>query len=201
MPMTKICTKCNIDLELKMFSRKKSIKSGFRGVCKKCDKLYRDSNIQTIGEYRKQYQKENKDKRKLYLEENKESIKITRDIWRSCNRDKLNASTANRRAAKLQRTAPWSDKVAIRSLYAEARELEKQTGTKYHLDHIDPLQGDLVSGLHVENNLQILTEEQNCSKSNKFTPYCVDMRTGKVEYFEFDGCSDYFEPFLAVTTA
>lgn len=75
---------------------------------------------------------------------------------------------SKRRAAILKRTPPWANQGAIRKIYDEALKLEKETGLVYHVDHIVPLQGRLVSGLHVENNLQILTEGENISKSNRY---------------------------------
>lgn len=80
-------------------------------------------------------------------------------------------SKARRRAAKLQRTPPWFNeghKQQIREMIMERDRLTKETGIKHHLDHIIPLQGKNVSGLHVPWNLQILTESENCSKSNFF---------------------------------
>ena len=38
----------------------------------------------------------------------------------------------------------------------------------HHVDHIIPLHGKLVSGLHVESNLQVITQAANCTKSNKY---------------------------------
>ena len=84
------------------------------------------------------------------------------------NKEVNNAQKAKQRAAKLSRTPCWltkEDQQAIKDLYAEAQELEKLTGIKYHVDHEIPLQGLLVSGLHVPNNLQIITATENCSKS------------------------------------
>ena len=73
-----------------------------------------------------------------------------------------------RRTAKLQRTPPWADLEAIRLIYKEAARLECETGIAHHVDHFYPLQGYLVSGLHVETNLQILTAAENIRKSNDF---------------------------------
>lgn len=75
---------------------------------------------------------------------------------------------AKRRAAKMLRTPAWADPVAIQRFYDEAHRLTVATGKTHHVDHDYPLQGKLVSGLHVENNLQILTGAENSRKRNHF---------------------------------
>ncbi len=75
---------------------------------------------------------------------------------------------AKRRAARLRRTPIWADQNAIRALYAAARALTRSTGVEHHVDHDVPLQGRLVSGLHVHHNLQILTGRENSRKKNRF---------------------------------
>lgn len=59
-------------------------------------------------------------------------------------------------------TVSWADISKIKEIYTKCPE-------GYHVDHIIPLQGELVCGLHVENNLQYLLAEDNIKKSNKFT--------------------------------
>jgi len=78
------------------------------------------------------------------------------------------AGVAKRRAAKLRRTPPWADHRAIRRVYEEARRLTNETGIPHHVDHVTPLCGRAVSGLHVETNLQIIPGSENCRKHNRF---------------------------------
>lgn len=63
--------------------------------------------------------------------------------------------------AKRKQMPIWADEQKIKDIYANRPE-------GYHVDHIVPLQGELVSGLHVENNLQYLTPKQNLSKHNYY---------------------------------
>lgn len=69
-----------------------------------------------------------------------------------------------RRAAKSKRTPAWSNLDKISEIYKECPD-------GYHVDHIIPLRGKLVSGLHVPENLQYLTAADNLRKKNKFIPY------------------------------
>jgi hypothetical protein len=62
----------------------------------------------------------------------------------------------------------WADKEKINEIYLRARELTALTGIRHEVDHIIPSNHELVCGLHCEFNLQILSKDQNCQKSNKF---------------------------------
>ena len=143
-------------------------------------KAYRLANKEKIAERTKDWRAVNKEKRteaqkvrkkeydKAYRSANKEQTLDYAKTYYQDNKDIMGAKTAKRRAAKLERTVAWSDADAIKSLYTEAHRLTAETGEQHHVDHIIPLQGVLVSGLHVENNLQVLTAYANLSKSNTF---------------------------------
>jgi hypothetical protein len=66
-------------------------------------------------------------------------------------------------------TPKWANKDAIKEFYKEAKRLTKETGILHHVDHIVPLRHPLVCGLHVENNLRVISYFENNQKSNYFT--------------------------------
>ena len=77
------------------------------------------------------------------------------------------AKAMRRKAAKLKATPSWADQEKIAAIYAEAARLTAETGIRHEVDHIFPLQSKLCCGLHVHNNLQILTKLDNLRKGNK----------------------------------
>lgn len=90
--------------------------------------------------------------------------------WKKKNRGRNTAIMAKRRADKLQRTPAWltgEQLIAMRKLYSQAEWLTRITGVKWHVDHIVPLKGKNVSGLHIPDNLQVLPARENLKKSNK----------------------------------
>jgi hypothetical protein len=106
-----------------------------------------------------------------WRQENREIAKEYTAWWQKENSDKVCGYSNNRRAAKINRTPPWltpEHHLQIGGFYLLAKEMEKQLGEKYEVDHIVPLKGKTVSGLHVPWNLKILTKSKNCSKNNNF---------------------------------
>lgn len=91
-----------------------------------------------------------------------------RKKWNRENRAYKTAHTAQYRLSKEQRTPAWADLSKILEFYKESRRLTLETGIIHHVDHIIPLHGKNVSGLHVETNLQVITATQNISKFNKY---------------------------------
>ena len=68
---------------------------------------------------------------------------------------------------KVQQATPvWADLEKIRKLYKKAKQMTKDFGVQYSVDHVIPLRGEFVWGLHVHNNLQIVLHEVNMRKGN-----------------------------------
>lgn len=103
--------------------------------------------------------------------EQPEQIRAAKKLYAQRNRAVLNAAAARRKAAKLKRTPKWLtqfDKLKIKCIYSIAAMLTRVNKEPWHVDHIVPLQGDLVSGLHVPSNLQVMRGVENIAKKNKF---------------------------------
>lgn len=80
--------------------------------------------------------------------------------WKKDNKESYNAYLASRKKRIKQATPIWADLDAIRDFYYNRPE-------GYHVDHIIPINGRFISGLHVLNNLQYLPAVDNLKKSNK----------------------------------
>ena len=74
---------------------------------------------------------------------------------------------AKSRANKLKQTPPWSDMKKVRKIYDLCHEMNKTSTCNFQVDHIYPIQGENVKGLHVWYNLMIIPARMNQSKANK----------------------------------
>lgn len=171
MEIVKVCSSCKIALGLHAFSKDNRKESGLRSNCKGCNKAYKEANKCKIAEYDKANSSRFAERKKSWCKENKDKVAEFKKNWQKANPAKVNANTAKRRAAKINATPKWltkEDYNQMQSFYTEAQQLTLSTGIQHQVDHIYPLQGKTVSGLHVPSNLQVLTATDNISKSNKF---------------------------------
>jgi len=114
-------------------------------------------------------------KARASLREPIESTAEQRRLWRAekkrnflHNRDKLKARTSLNRAKRLKRAPKWANLKKIERIYMLAQWASRFTNEPLEVDHIIPLQGEMVSGLHVEDNLQIIPRSENRRKKNKW---------------------------------
>ena len=176
---TKHCTKCGTDKELSEFCKFKLSKDGLQSNCKSCMKAYatayRKANPDRMKAASKKWAEANPDKvkaaTKKWQQNNPDKVAAKSKKWQKANLDKVSAITAKRRASKLNATPAWltPDQLSeIQQHYQVAKDLETMTGEVCHVDHIVPLQGENVCGLHVPWNLQVLTASDNMSKGNRY---------------------------------
>ena len=104
-----------------------------------------------------------------YRRGNKEKVVAAKRKYAINNKGIINAAVAKREAAKKQRTPNWlspNDLWMIQEIYTLASLRSDYTGISWHVDHIIPLQGENVSGLHIPINLQVIPAVENIKKSN-----------------------------------
>lgn len=167
----KQCTKCKKEKTFDFFYEDKTKSSGYSSYCKDCRKKrtkeYRLENLEEIKVKARVYsEKHNKERQEngfweKYRKEHRDAINRDQRKWCKNNPEKNKARAAKRRARKLNATPSWADLKAIENFYKNCPE-------KHHVDHIVPLCGKNVCGLHVLDNLQYLPAKENLKKGNKF---------------------------------
>jgi len=119
---------------------------------------YNECNREVVAEKARIYRSKMNDDQKAAA---RERAKIKSREWRKLNPGHRNALKRKYTADKGNRTPSWADIDAIIDFY-------KKCPKGYHVDHIIPLRGKFVSGLHILINLQYLSAEENMRKNNRF---------------------------------
>ena len=166
---TLVCSTCKETKPVSDFTENKSKARRFHYSCKKC--MAHKAMLRRRSKPLKEEQKEMARIRSSEWRKNNSSRnKQIKKDWRLRNSDVKNAANARRRASKLNATPDWlteEDLTQIKYLYEIARDAKILTGEDYHVDHIVPLKGNDVCGLHVPWNLQVLPAAKNLSKGNR----------------------------------
>lgn len=167
----KRCSVCSEALPFAKFSARKASPDGLAYKCVKCNKAkladWRKDNPDGFKRWYADHSAERADYWQEWYEKNKDHRAASYAEWAKANPDIVRTVGARRMAAKLNATPAWADQEAIREIYAEAIRLTRETGIRHEVDHIYPLQGKYVCGLHVASNLQILTKTENIRKKNR----------------------------------
>ena len=147
----KQCTRCGETKFYPEFSKRKLARDGYRSQCKACDAAGRKKEQWTQWNRNAGHQPKHSAKPKLIPK----SVRVAR------------------RRAKLKKAykEEWLtefDLFAIQEMYCVSRTRSELTGVEHHVDHIVPLQGKTVTGLHVPWNLQVITAAENYRKTNSY---------------------------------
>lgn len=153
------CSKCQLVKDSSHFYSNSNKKTGHDCYCKSCRKELRKTVY---------YKPEEETKRSLkWASKNPDKKREINNSWGKKNRHITNANAAKYRSCKLQATPKWANLFFIQEAYALAKLRSIMTGFEWHVDHVIPLQGKNVCGLHVEYNLQVIPKQMNLEKSNK----------------------------------
>jgi hypothetical protein len=176
----KSCASCKIEMLTEGNFVK--LKTRYHSWCNDCRKLKKkewdSKNVEYVRAKAMEWHYANYDKckeKKAIVIKNwrKNNIEKCREYAKKCyqnNKEKSFAKSALYRANKRNAAPKWLDKnmqEQIANLFKIAKEMSRKTGIKYEVDHIIPLQGVNVSGLHVPWNLQVITQFENRSKHNR----------------------------------
>jgi len=155
-----------------------------KGACIDCIKAEWQQAAENRAEYFHQYNASSagQEAKQRYYEKNRAQViaraqarptaekQLYKTTYKQNNPDLYKALTSFRRRRFRDATPPWlthKQKSEIRQLYRIAITMSQTTGERYVVDHIIPLQGEFVCGLHVPWNLRVITQEENLAKSNK----------------------------------
>jgi len=174
-PTSKKCTVCKAEKPLEQFHRKKGARLGRYSQCKPCCKVIQDKirkESTTLKERSKAYAKTYATKhhakkleaQRKWRQANKEKQNKLIAKWKKLNAHKSRHYTNQRRARKLQAIPPWFEKEKVDLVYKKAKEWG------FVVDHVIPLLGKNVCGLHCWANLQLLDAELNGKKGNRHYP-------------------------------
>jgi hypothetical protein len=162
-----------------------------KGACVECLRVEWQQAAETRADYFREYNKEEvvKDRKHDWYLANRDQVihaaatrpaallKEYRNAWKENNKVQVRADTKARRRKHRDATPLWlsrRQKSEIRQLYQIAITMTQTTGEQYVVDHIVPLRGESVCGLHVPWNLRVITQEENLKKSNKHVDHPAD---------------------------
>lgn len=157
----KTCSKCSVAKPFEDFYKRSRSADGYNGYCKSCDREIAASLYLRNAEI---YKAKVLNRYKC-SDIVKSRHRVSNKKYKKANRGRMNEDTARYRARKIRATPRWLTAIQIEEMKAI---YTKGVTTGLTVDHIIPLRGKTVCGLHVPWNLQLLTRSENSKKNNQY---------------------------------
>jgi hypothetical protein len=186
---TKRCAACALEQPRSQFAPFKKSKDGLYSYCRACVRLrnvkfyaenrererarasaYRAANRQEVLAGLARWHEENREHSVAYRARNADRFNERSREWSKANPDIKRRQWQKRRAVERQATPSWANRFFMAEAYRLARLRTSMLGQGWHVDHIVPLQSDLVCGLHCEANLRVIPAPDNRAKFNTYWP-------------------------------
>jgi hypothetical protein len=189
----KLCVTCKAQKPLSEFYKRKDSPDGYRNDCKVCrsstslKKYYENheagkarlkvahakriaNSPNFYAERYEKYKEQDLARAKLAYQANAEKRKAKQRLWSKTNRGIANALSKRYKLKKAKATPLWLTLEQLYNMqctYKVAAQLSETSSQKWHVDHIVPIRGKDVCGLHVPWNLQLLPAKMNMQKGNR----------------------------------
>lgn len=189
----KLCVSCKAQKSLSEFYKRNDSPDGYRNDCKDCRKKAALKNHYDNHEVKKEklrqahakkvaknpnfYAEKYSENKEASLQHSKNSYeryaedrKAKQRLWSKTNRGTANALAKRYKLKKVNATPKWlseSQLLNIKCKYQLAAMLNVHGVEAWHVDHIVPIRGKDVCGLHVPWNLRVIPAKENMSKGNK----------------------------------
>lgn len=159
----KICTKCDVQKEVKEFTKDSRYSDGRHSWCKGCKNLSAKKHRATYTAWVANNKQKVDAIKQRYVDCNQDKVKASKQRWSKSNPKSELAKCRRYQAAKLKAIPEWITEEQLSGIKLFYKNCPKD----HEVDHIVPLQGKDVRGLHVPWNLQYLPVSANRKKSNK----------------------------------
>lgn len=175
----KTCSKCRDAKPVEAFTPRADRPGKHLSACKACyARIWREKHpaqprppakckAQSSLEYARRNPEKVKVRMAAWREANAEKRALYQKAWSEANRPRRTALQIERQARQSRATLPNVSREALVAFYERSEHLTQLTGVRHHVDHIVPLKGETVCGLHVPWNLQVIPARENLAKGNR----------------------------------